>query len=125
MQDRPTATELLDAAAELLAAEVADAVGREKRFKVLVAANVCAVVSREIAAGGEPSREDIALFRKLLGEQPPGGEAEDPRAEARRLAGELAARVRAGDFDEQLDALAASLREHVQRKLATARPGYD
>ena len=66
-QDRPERAELLDAVAEYLFAEVRPAVPREQRFQVLVAANVCAVVARELRAGDEPLREDLAMFRDLLG----------------------------------------------------------
>ena len=53
MQDRPTAAELLDSVAEYLFAELRPEVPREHRFKVLVAANVCSVVAREIRAGDD------------------------------------------------------------------------
>ena len=67
MQDRPTAPELLDSVAEYLFAELRGEVPREQRFKVLVAANICAVVAREISAGDQPDRDDLALFGELLG----------------------------------------------------------
>jgi hypothetical protein len=110
-QDRPDAAELLDAVAEYLFAELRAEVPREQRFKVLVAANVCAVVAREIRAGDGPALADEELFAELLGG--PGG------------APELAKRIRAGEFDERLDVLGDRLAEHVRRKLEVARPGYD
>ena len=66
MQDRPTAPELLESVAEYLFGELRPEVPREQRFKVLVAANVCAVVAREIRAGEEPDEADLALFSELL-----------------------------------------------------------
>jgi hypothetical protein len=125
MQDRPDAAELLDSVAEYLFAELRPEVPREQRFKVLVAANLCTVVAREIRAGEEPDREDLALFAELLDEMaaPPGGH-EDLVQEARRAAAELAWRLRSGDLDERLDELAPRLAEHVRRKLEVARPGY-
>jgi uncharacterized protein DUF6285 len=60
---------LLDAVAEYLFGDLRPEVPREQRFKVLAAANVCAVVAREIRAGEGPTREDLALFRDLLGER--------------------------------------------------------
>jgi hypothetical protein len=124
-QDSPDAAELLDAVAEYLFGELRPEVPREQRFKVLVAANVCAVVAREIRAGEGPTREDLALFRELLGEsgEPPG----DPQAlsrETRDAAAEFARRLRAGELDDRLDELAPKLAEHVRRKLEIARPGY-
>jgi hypothetical protein len=96
MQDRPTAPELLDALAEYLVGELRPEVPAEQRFKVLVAANLAAVVARELRAGAEPSAE----------------------------AAELSAEIRAGAFDDRLDELVAALRGHVRRKLDIARPGY-
>jgi hypothetical protein len=124
-QDRPDAAELLDAVAEYLFGELRPEVPREQRFKVLVAANVCAVVAREIRAGEGPTREDLALFRELLGEEgKPPGDPEALAAETRQTAEELARRLRAGELDDRLDELAPRLAEHVRRKLEIARPGY-
>jgi len=126
MQDRPTAPELLDSVAEYLFAELRPEVPREQRFKVLVAANVCAVVAREIRAGEEPDREDLALFRELLGES--GETPEDPAELAgatREAAAELSRRLRGGELDARIDELAQRLEDHVRRKLDVARPGYD
>ena len=124
MQDRPTAPELLDALAAMLFTEVREWVPRERRFQVLVAANVCAVVARELRAGAAPSQADARLFRELLGEdatEPPPAGAE---ADARGAAAELAAALRAGDLDDRLPEASQRLREHVRRKLEVARPGY-
>ncbi len=110
MQDRPDAAELLDAVAEYLFAELRPDVPREQRFRVLVAANVCAVVAREIRAGEGPDLADAELFAELLGGE--GGAAD------------LAARIRSGDFDDRIEELAPRLAEHVRRKLDVARPGY-
>ena len=115
MQDRPTTDELLDSVAEYLFAELRPEVPREQRFKVLVAANVCAVVAREIRAGDQPDSEDLALFGELLGR-----EVDDPRM----AAAELSRRIRSGELDERIDELTPRLEEHVRRKLEIARPGY-
>ncbi len=116
MQDRPTAPELLDSVAEYLFAELRPEVPAEQRFKVLVAANVCAVVAREIRAGEAPDQADLALFNDLLGE-----EVDDVHA----AAAELSRRLRSGELDERIDELAPKLEEHVRRKLEIARPGYE
>ncbi|MFL5908590.1 MAG: DUF6285 domain-containing protein [Solirubrobacterales bacterium] len=115
MQDRPTAPELLDSVAEYLFGELRPEVPREQRFKVLVAANLCAVVAREIRAGEEPDREDLALFNELLGET-----LDDVHA----AAAALSARLRSGELDDRIDELAPRLEEHLRRKLDVARPGY-
>jgi hypothetical protein len=116
MQDRPTADELLDSVAEYLFAELRPDVPREQRFKVLVAANVCAVVAREVRAGEEPDRLDLELFNELL-----EGEVDDVRSAAT----ELSRRLRAGELDDRIEELTPRLEEHVRRKLEIARPGYE
>ena len=124
MQDRPTAPELLDALAAMLFSEVREWVPRERRFQVLVAANVCAVVARELRAGAEPDLADLALFRELLGAEAGEVAPENAGEEARAAAAELAEVIRAGDLDGSIEEAAARLREHVHRKLEIARPGY-
>jgi Domain of unknown function (DUF6285) len=122
-QDRPEAPELLDAVAEFLFAQVRPAVPSELRFRTLVAANVCAVVARELRAGEQPLSEDLDLFVALGAD---GGEEEEPLAERVRAAeADLAARLRAGELDGRLEETADALRAHVARKLDVARPGYD
>jgi hypothetical protein len=116
MQDRPTAPELLDAMAATLFTEVRGWVPRERRFQVLVLANLCAVIARELRAGDGHSRADLELFNELAGSR-----AEEPREAAR----ELAAAIRAGRVDDRLEDVVGRLREHVARKLSIARPGYD
>jgi Domain of unknown function (DUF6285) len=115
MQDRPTAPELLDSVAEYLFGELRPEVPREQRFKVLVAANVCAVVAREIRAGEDPDGKDLELFNELLGEE---------QSDVRAAAAELSRRLRAGELDDRIDEIAPRLEEHVRRKLSIARPGY-
>jgi Domain of unknown function (DUF6285) len=115
MQDRPTAPELLESVAEYLFGELRPEVPREQRFKVLVAANVCAVVAREIRAGDEPDEADLALFSELLGEEV---------SDAHTAAAELSRRLRMGELDDRIEELAPRLEQHVRRKLDIARPGY-
>lgn len=124
MQDRPTAPELLDALAALLFTDVREWVPRERRFQVLVAANVCAVVARELRAGEAGSLEDVTLFRSLLEAEGPQPAPDQAEAEAREAAAELAWAIRQGKLDGELETVAGRLREHVRRKLEVARPGY-
>ena len=125
MQDRPTAPELLDAMAADLFAKVREWVPRERRFQVLVLANLCAVIARELRAGAEPSLADVRLFRELLGRPiEPHVPAHEAGAAARACAVDLARAIRAGDLDDRLDQVMVRLREHVERKLDVARPGY-
>ena len=124
-QDRPSAPELLESVAEYLFAELRPEVPREQRFRVLVAANLCAVVARELRAGDQPAKEDLALLRELLGAS--GGEelsGDELDAAVREAEAELSRRLRSGELDEGLGDLADRLAEHVRRKLEVARPGY-
>jgi Domain of unknown function (DUF6285) len=123
-QDRPSAPELLDAVAEYLFAELRPEVAREQRFRVLVAANVCAIVARELRAGDAPAREDLALFSELLGSDTDPAAGADVEESARAAAAELAVLLRSGELDDRLDELAPRLAEHVKRQLDVARPGY-
>jgi hypothetical protein len=116
VQDRPTAPELLDAMAADLYNEVREWVPRERRFRVLVLANLCALIARELRAGDEPSRRDLDLFSGLSG---------STADEVREAASSLAASIRRGDLDSELPEVIVSLREHVARKLEVARPGYN
>ncbi len=125
-QDRPEAPDLLDAVASYLFTEVRGAVPREQRFRVLVAANVCAVAAREWRAGKEPLRQDLALFRGLLGQDPTAETAEsDLRDTVRSVEAELCDVLRCGGIDDRLEEVAVALQAHVRRKLEVARPGYD
>ncbi|MGZ8667296.1 MAG: DUF6285 domain-containing protein [Solirubrobacterales bacterium] len=125
-QDRPEAPELLEALAEYLFTEVREAVPREERFKVLVAANVCAVLAREWRAGEAPLRQDLELFAAILGEEPALATDEDQlRAAVREAERRLAEALGSGAMDDRLGEIAEQLRPHVRRKLDVARPGYD
>ena len=124
-QDRPDAPELLDALAEFLFADVREWAPREKRFQVLVAANLCAVLARELRAGERPLREDLALLLELLGSSfTEAPQASELRQAVRAAERDLSERLRAGELDDRLDELQLRLREHVRRKLDVARPGY-
>jgi Domain of unknown function (DUF6285) len=125
-QDRPEAPELLEALAEYLFGEVRQAVPREERFRVLVAANLCAVLAREWRAGEAPLRQDLELFASVLGEEPTAATDADRLGDAVREAEQhLAEALRSGAMDDRLGEVAEQLRPHVRRKLDVARPGYD
>src|SRR5438874_13772091 len=104
MQDRPTAPELLDAMAADLYSEVREWVPRERRFRVLVLANLCAVIARELRAGEEPSRRDLDLFTRLS-----GSAADDVHEASARLA----ASMRRGELHSEFPEAIVALREHV------------
>jgi hypothetical protein len=104
---RPTAAELVAAAAEFLATDVRAATGGQVNFHARVAANALRIVERELLDEGE--EECGAALAGL-------GFADEEQ---------LAAAIRAGDLDARADDVTACLRTLVRRRLAVAHPGYD
>jgi len=122
MQDHPDAHALLEQLAAWLAGDLRERLPREERFEALVAANVAAIVAREIAPGApgrERERERMERVLSLAGEPAP------PGAGVRDLQRRVAAAIRSGRLDGHRDAVAQTLRESVRDKLAVARPGYE
>jgi Domain of unknown function (DUF6285) len=116
VQDRPDTHELAAAVAEFLASDVRPAVPRELRFQVLVAANACAILARETAAGPETERAELERLQRLAG---------DVEDDVRAAQAAVASRIRAGELDDRWDEAVAVLRESVRAKLQVAHPGYE
>jgi hypothetical protein len=116
MQDRPDAPELAAAVAQFLFEVVRPAVPPELRFPVLIAANTCAILAREQAAGDAARSDEIARMAQLGAHDTTG---------ARAAQEEVAQAIRAGELDDRWDEAVAVLRESVRAKLAVANPGYD
>lgn len=125
MNDRPTAVELLRAVEGFLEG---DAVARLKgpaRFHARVAANVVAMVAREIETEDDHGSAEWERLGRLLGEsgeRPARREALHEGLRARNL--KLVERIRAGDAaggDFRRDVL-AHLRATVDEKLSVSRP---
>ena len=106
---RPTAAELVAAAAEFLETDVRESTNGQVNFRARVAANALRIVERELLdTGGSDARAAIAGL----------GFADE--------AG-LAAAIRAGELDGSDDRQAAvtdCLRTLVRQRLAVAHPGY-
>ncbi|SRX96267.1 putative aminoglycoside phosphotransferase [Gordonia sp. KTR9] [Mycobacterium shimoidei] len=103
---RPTAAELVAAAAEFLETDVREATSGQVNFHARVAANALRMVERELLDTG-PSAARAALAD--LGY--------DTEAE-------LAAAIRAGQLDDRAKHLMTCLRKLVGQRLAVAHPGY-
>ena len=127
MQDRPSVSELLDAVRAFLEEDVVPALEGPRQFHARVAANVLAIVGRELA-GEEASL--LAEWQRLA--QLTGGASEPPpRLEALRAAvrdgtAALAERIRRGDADAGpfRDAVRAHVRATVEDKLRVANPRF-
>jgi Domain of unknown function (DUF6285) len=128
MQDRPTVLELLAAVRGFLEDDLVPSLEGRRRFHALVAANVLAVVERELAGNEEQLARQwdrlAALFALDTTSRPQALSA--LRTAVRELETRLAERIRAGDFDD--GDTAARVRGHVRatvlEKLAVANPRF-
>ncbi len=106
--DAPTTAELVEAVREWLERDVMPATEGRLQFHARVAVNVLAMVEREIALGPEQEARHRARLAAL-------GVADDA---------ELAARIRAGEFDDRYTEVRDAVRASVRDKLAVANPRY-
>jgi len=127
MFDQPTAAELIAAVRQHLEGQVIPGLAEGRlRFQTLVAANVLAVVERELAQGEQALAAAWGRLAALDGGagEPPSGAALAAQVEARSRA--LCARIRAGEFDAGpgRGALLAHLRETAVDELKVANPKF-
>jgi len=123
MQDHPTVAELLDAVRGFLERDVVGALDGTARFHARVAANVLAIVGRELAHEPAHLAAEWQRLDALLGTEPlPAAAALRDALRARSEA--LCARIRAGDADAGpfRAATVAHVRATVREKLAIANP---
>lgn len=127
MFDQPTAAELIAAARQHLEGQVIPGLTDARlRFQTLVAANVLAVVERELALGEQAlavAWSRLAALDGLPG-QPPSGAALAAEVAARSRA--LCGRIRAGEFDAgpERAALLEHLRQTAVDELKVANPKF-
>lgn len=117
LYDRPNLCELIEAVREYIQSEVAPQTpDRRARFRALIAANVLAIVERELGHMYEHERLEA---ERLLGFDVSGADAK-----ARRR--DLAAQIRAGHFDEQPERQRALTyaKQAVSAKLAVSNPKF-
>jgi hypothetical protein len=106
--DPPDAPTLLEAVREFLTGEVEPELDGRLRYLVKVAANVLAIVERELRLGPEQAARHRERLARL------GFESDAALAEA----------IRSGALDDRFEQLAEALREMIADKLAVARPHY-
>ena len=124
MQDRPTAIELLDAARGFLESELIPALEGRKQFHARVAANVLAIVARELDMESGHLGAEWRRLDELLGEVPLPAEPGSLREALRARTEALSESIRRGEADEgeRRNAVIAHVRETVREKLAIANP---
>ena len=127
MQDRPSVRELLDAVRAFLEEDVVPALEGPRQFQARVAANVLAIVGRELAGEEASLLAEWQRMARLTG----GASEPPPRLEALRAAvregtAALAERIRRGDADAGpfRDAVRAHVRATVEDKLRVANPRF-
>lgn len=127
MQDRPTATELLAAVRSFLEQDIAPTLEGRRKFHTLVAANVLAIVERELRGEEGSLLAEWTGLAQLLGVQAdPPARLEALRANVREMTTALAARIRAGDADTEPFSTAVHAHVHatLTEKLRIANPRY-
>lgn len=125
MQDRPTYAELLDAVRHFLETDVVPRLEGPKKFHARVAANVLAIVERELKLEDAQLRDEYTRLARLLdSSQPAPTEREALRSAITTATKDLCARIAAGQADEGTwrAAVLTHARETVREKLAVANP---
>ena len=127
MYDHPTAAELIAAARMQLEQQVIPSIAEPRlRFQTLVAANVLAIVERELAAGEAYLAAAWQRAADLQGDAADQPAGEMLRADVASQARRLCEDIRAGIYDDRLrhQALLAHLRRTAEEELAVANPRY-
>ena len=114
MREQPSAADLLDAVGEFLTRELLPTLSGRQAFHARVAANVLAIVRREMRLGPAADREEAARLAALLGE---AGDADSLNAL-------LCERIAAGEVAVDDPALIQHLWATTLDVLAVDQPGY-
>ncbi|WP_375412027.1 DUF6285 domain-containing protein [uncultured Bradyrhizobium sp.] len=114
MQDEPTPTELIKAAADFLRNELTPLIGGHSAFKLRVAINALDLVTRQLTLERCSDATELTRLTQLLGLQGSLGE----------LNRELADRIGNGEADLQTPGLAEHLWQTTLAKLAIDQPNY-
>jgi len=125
VNDRPTGVELLRAVERFLEQEVVPQLDGPRRYHARVAANVVAIVAREIEMEEAQLESEWERLGALLGLREQRPEARDALRDAVRARTQtLAERIRRGDADAGAwrAELIAHLRRTVADKLVVSRP---
>jgi hypothetical protein len=125
MQDRPTAVELLRAAREFCEKDLGPQLTGRLRFHTRVLQNVLGILEREWDGEEAAVRAEWERLSELLGGQDEAAGSFRELSERVRAANStLAARIRAGALDDELERTADALQATVVDKLKIANPNY-
>lgn len=124
MQDRPTTAELLAAVQGFLERDAVPALEGTLKFHARVAANLLAIVARELAAEDQQLAAEWLRLDGLLGGMAMPSDSAALRAALQARTAELCERIARGDADAGpfRDAVLAHVRATVREKLTIANP---
>jgi Domain of unknown function (DUF6285) len=123
VQDRPTATELLEALGGFMRDRAENARDRWERFQFQVAANSLGIIKREMETEDGFRRAEWAGLDRLLGAEEMPVEQADVASRLNQRNGELSERIRRGEFDgDAEEQLLPHLWETVVNKVRIASP---
>lgn len=128
MQERPDQSTLLDAVAQFLLAEVAPAMpDKALAFRVMIAANLAAIVSGELATLDARYQSEVRRLQAIFPDVVAGDAAERATREERRealaaLNTALVERLRGGRAGA---AELAHVRQTVRETVAVTNPRFD
>ncbi|MBI5322849.1 DUF6285 domain-containing protein [Bradyrhizobium sp.] len=114
MQDEPTPTELIQAVADFLRAEITPVIKGHNAFKLRVGINALDLVTRQLALEGPGDTAEAARLKALLGID--GSVMELNRA--------LAEKIARGEVDLDTPGLKEHLWQTTMDKLAVDQPNY-
>lgn len=125
MQQSPTAAELLATVMEVLGDEVVPSLTGPVQHHARVAANLVAIVERELRLGGDAATREHDAIAALLDDVGDGGA--DRNLDLATLRGQLAAELRRGMADDGAtnERVWRTLMAVVRDDLTIAKPGHD
>ncbi|RLA38771.1 MAG: hypothetical protein DRQ64_08260 [Gammaproteobacteria bacterium] len=121
-QDRATAEELLAGVEGFLRKDVLPQLSGASIYKCRVAANMLAIVQRELAQGGAADKAELEGLQNLLGRKSDNNE--DVPTSLDDLNAEFCAKIRSGELDQQRETVIAHTRRTLIDKVGIANPRY-
>ena len=124
IRSRPSATELLEIAEQVLASEVAPDMSKRQRYNVALITSAIGIARRELAGGLCAWRHELTALKSLYGAE----KREADEDVLRRLTRRFAADLRAGVYDEkgrQRKAGRELMRQDVLARIAEDNPRYE